>query len=257
MDIHSLIASGNTQQAIDYLLTTQHRDEVLLLSSRYNRIKKDENLGMCTFQEASREYNKINNALLQLIPMTQTVITINISTKQAFETSISNLPIEKLIEVVTQEFTGKPVMEEWLPIKQKYDSYKLLNKVFPEDYLGTVKNQLLNLYNKYWSESENKDSERIKLSLNNIRESLNKEINEKMLTDCLNNFLVFFITEKGEYDRPKFAGKEHIQFLKTKIQSEDIQLLKELRPELFLNELEKIHSELITIVNRMITNIEG
>lgn len=256
MDIHSLISKGNTQEAIHYLLGTQYRDEVLLLSSRYNQVKKKENLGLCTYQEAAIEYNKINNALLQLIPM-QTVITINISTRQGFESSIKDLPIDKLVEVVTQEFTGKPVMEEWLPIKQEYDSYKLLNKVFPENYLGTIKNKLLVLYNKYWLESKNKDSERIKLSLNNIRKSLNGEINEKMLIDCLNNFLVFFITEKGEHDRPKFAGKEHIQSLKAKIQSEDIQLLKELRPELFSDELRKIHSELITIVNRMIANIEG
>lgn len=259
MNIQQLIAQGKTEEALNVLLPSNNQ-EVILLATRFNSTKKHAMQGLISYQEANTEFNKINYALLEMYQaknVSVTNITINLTTVKTFEQSISNLPVDKLVDLITKEFTGKPVMKEWLLIKQQYDSFSLLGEVIPEGFLPEVKSKLITLYNKYWTEAENKDKNRIKLSLNNIRESLTLEINETNLIKTIKDFLVIFITEKDSYGNPKFAGTNHIRGYKSKIESDDMQLLKEIREELFQEELNKIHSDLVTCVNRMIMSVEG
>ena len=64
----SLISLDSTGQAIQLLLSGRETEPLLLLKSRFNKSNKDFRLGIVDFETWDIEQNRINVALLELIP---------------------------------------------------------------------------------------------------------------------------------------------------------------------------------------------
>ena len=72
--LQKLIAEGKTKQAIEHLLTLREslpdsdlRQQILMLSGRFEQYNKDRNLDLSSTEEQSHSIAKINKALLDLI----------------------------------------------------------------------------------------------------------------------------------------------------------------------------------------------
>jgi len=118
-EIQQLIAKDRTEEAL--ALLAQHNSDALLLQARYNQAKKQQNMGMIDFGEWSRVQSQVNYAALVVASKTTIInvqqntsvnITINFNTIADFKESLNQLDLPTLINVVTQEFKGKPAMEK-------------------------------------------------------------------------------------------------------------------------------------------------
>ena len=258
MNIQTLIATGATEQALEEFCKVSN-DGILLLS-RYNAGKNQFNMGMIEFGEWSRIQNQINYAVLEIVNSLpkQTIqtevemkITINFTSVITFKESISNMRVDKLVEVVTQEFKGKPAMEAWLPLKQDYDSYEMLGKAFSPDYLETLKTKLVDIYNEYWVNAKSKENGKIKEVVKMIYNSLQADLSKTMVEEALINFLIFF------HENPCFHGIPVIEGFQESLKSGKMIVFEQHRPESYKEELEKIRKELIAISNRILMSVEG
>lgn len=256
MNIQNLIGLGQIQEALEELVKVD-KDGVLLLS-RYNAGKRQFNMGMIEFGEWSRIQSQISFAALELaskLPIqTQTMqvnININFNSIVTFKESISNMRVDALVEEVTKEFKGKPAMEAWLPIKNEYYSYEELGKAFPPGYLENLKTKLIEIYNEYWTNTQNKENKKIKEVINLIYESLQGDLSKKMIEDALINFLIFF------HENPRFHGIPNIEEFQEFLKSGKMVVFEQHRPESYIEELEKIRKELIAISNRILLKVEG
>lgn len=79
-NLQKQIARGETGSAIDHLVNyldaeySALRDEALLLSSRYYRIKRDERKGVISRDTASSEYNRVSESLLKLLEQVKSTV---------------------------------------------------------------------------------------------------------------------------------------------------------------------------------------
>ena len=67
IEIKTLIANGKIEEAIKKLMDSSGDDQLILLSARYNRIKKQNNSGTINHANFSIELNKITNSLLSIL----------------------------------------------------------------------------------------------------------------------------------------------------------------------------------------------
>ncbi len=72
-EIRQLVANAKTEEAINILIKwaetndTDLNNNLLLLKTRLNTLKRNENLGLSSFSDANRERAQISNALLQML----------------------------------------------------------------------------------------------------------------------------------------------------------------------------------------------
>lgn len=69
--IKQLIAEGKTENAITQFLDNIHDDELkndlIVISGKFQKIKREQNIGIEDYDKISQEKNKINNSLLQIL----------------------------------------------------------------------------------------------------------------------------------------------------------------------------------------------
>lgn len=258
--IQQLIAEGRVEDAL--ALLAQHSNDALLLQARYNNGKKQYNMGLIEFSEWQRTQTQINYAVLELANSVKSVaivqqnnitnITINFDNVKDFETSISRLDLPTLVDLVTKELTGKPAMVAWLPLKQEYESYALLGNAYPPGYIAELKQKLVKIYDDYWTNSKSTEAARIKSAVEAIYNSIKSVVptDEDTIREAITDFQVFF------YENPRFAGLKRMKEFESIIDSDKLKLFKTKRPDSYKLEMEKIHSELIQISNRIILNLE-
>ena len=273
--VQQLISQGRTEEALTLL--AKHNGDAVLLQARYNQAKKQKNMGMIDFGEWSRVLNQVNHAAIEMagnikisgngniyvsnISDSQIIIntrvqnnvkvTINFSSKEAFKDSISQLDLPTLISLATSEFKGKPAMIAWLPIKQEYDGYELLGTPFAPGYLTTVKKKLVAIYDEFWTKAQAAKSNLIKSAIQAIYDSLMKGKTKDVIADAIVNFQIFF------HENIEFHGLGTMEILEEELNSKKMELyLKAGRTESYQAELDTIHSELVTISNRILTTLE-
>lgn len=274
-ETQQLIAEGRTEDALALLV--KHNSDAVLLQARYNQAKKQKNMGMINFGEWSRVLNQVNHAALEMagnikisgngnihvsnISDSQIIIntrvqnnvkvTINFSSKEVFKDSISQLDLPTLIQLVTKEFKGKEAMKAWLPIKQEYDSYELLGTPFAPGYLTTVKEKLVTIYDEYWTKAQEVKANLVKSAVQAIYDSLTKGKTKEIIESAIVNFQIFF------HENTEFHGLGTMEILEEELNSKKMELyLKAGRIESYQAELDRIHSELVTISNRILTTLE-
>lgn len=112
MDIKNLIAT-NIQKGLDYLLNDsvgETRNQLLLLQSRYNDLKRESRIGIINRDDADREKNKITYSLLQLADQYTVGDT---STNQSSNLNTMNFPFKnKLIDLVKTYRRRKPELSQ-------------------------------------------------------------------------------------------------------------------------------------------------
>lgn len=268
--IQQLIAEGRTEEALAYLAT--HTSDAVLLQARYNQAKKQQNMGIIDFGEWSRVQAQVNYAALEMagnvkvsasnnfvisnssVQINQSMnITINFNSAATFAESLNQLKLTDLMEIVTKEFKGKEAMKAWLPIKQEYDSYELLGTPFAPGYLTQIKEKLILIYDEYWTKAAEEKNKEIKEAVMAIYNSLGGEITEDLIRDAADEFKLFFY----QNDESGFRGHGIVDAILHDLESEKIKFLKRKSPAMFQKELEKMHNELITISNRILTKLEA
>lgn len=71
LPIQKLITEGRTEEAIQLLIQTvpdHQKEDAMALQANFKEVRRNERLGILSFQEASREKNRINLAVLDLVP---------------------------------------------------------------------------------------------------------------------------------------------------------------------------------------------
>ena len=120
MNIQQLIQLGKIDAALMLLPQTT---ETIMLTSRYNALKRNTNLGMITFQEAALQQNQIVNAILNLASDS------TISSTSAFPVSrptvVGDFNEAALIGIVANNKRRRiEIAEEAQKILNDYRSYK-------------------------------------------------------------------------------------------------------------------------------------
>lgn len=276
--IQQLIAEGHTEEAL--ALLAKHNDDAVLLQARYNQAKKQQNIGMIDFGEWSRVQSQVNYAALEMagnikVPGSNNVVisnvsdsqiiintrvqnnmkvTINFNSVDTFKESINRLDLPTLISLATSEFKGKEAMKAWLPIKQEYDSYELLGTPFAPGYLTMVKEKLVAIYDEFWTKAGDKQKIKVKSAVKAIYDSLISGKTEDIVRTCIDDLMVFFY-ENEDYNRHNYAVDQCEEYVQV-LDSPKLKLFKQKRPESYTEELERIHSELVAISNKILLNLE-
>lgn len=245
-DYSSLIAQGKLEDALN-LYCSQHtgNDDCLLLLSRFNVSKREYSLGLMDFSDWSKAQAQITNSFFELTRLhnsTPVHITINFNTFKEFQQSIETLDVKSLMSKLTDQFQGTDFMVKFLPLKQDYESYALLNKPFPLDYLTTLKAKVFNLYSEYVNKSKNAADLKLKTAVEALHNSLTGKVKtRKDLLNVLMDFEIFFL------ENPRFAGITHIQEYTNTVNSRAWDLYENRRPDTLIEEIEKIVSNLSVI----------
>lgn len=276
--IQQLIAEGRTEEALALLV--KHNSDVVLLQARYNQAKKQQNIGLIDFGEWSRVVSQTNYAALEMagnikisgsnnvvisnVSDSQIIIntkvqnnvkvTINFSSVDTFKESINRLDLPTLISLATSEFKGKEAMKAWLPIKQEYDSYELLGTPFVPGYLTMVKEKLVAIYDEFWTKAGDKQKIKVKSAVKAIYDSLISGKTEDIVRTCIDDLMVFFY-ENEDYNHHNYAVDQCEEYVQV-LDSPKLKLFKQKRPESYTEELERIHSELVAISNKILLNLE-
>ena len=276
--IQQLIAEGHTEEALALLV--KHNSDVVLLQARYNQAKKQQNIGLIDFGEWSRVVSQTNYAALEMagnikisgsnnvvisnVSDSQIIIntkvqnnvkvTINFSSVDTFKESINRLDLPTLISLATSEFKGKEAMKAWLPIKQEYDSYELLGTPFVPGYLTMVKEKLVAIYDEFWTKISDKQKTKVKSAVKAIYNSLISGKTEDIIRICIDDLMVFFY-ENEDYNHHNYAVDQCEEYVQV-LDSPKLKLFKQKRPESYTEELERIHSELVAISNKILLNLE-
>lgn len=276
--IQQLIAEGHTEEAL--ALLAKHNGDAVLLQARYNQAKKQQNIGMIDFGEWSRVQSQVNYAALEMagnikVPGSNNVVisnvsdsqiiintrvqnnmkvTINFNSVDTFKESINRLDLPTLISLATSEFKGKEAMKTWLPIKQEYDSYELLGTPFAPGYLTMVKEKLVAIYDEFWTKAGDKQKIKVKSAVKAIYDSLISGKTEDIVRTCIDDLMVFFY-ENEDYNRHNYAVDQCEEYVQV-LDSPKLKLFKQKRPESYTEELERIHSELVAISNKILLNLE-
>lgn len=269
--IQQLIAEGRTEDALAYLAT--HTSDAVLLQARYNQAKKQQNMGIIDFGEWSRVQAQVNYAALEMagnvkvsasnnfvisnssVQINQSMnITINFNSAATFAESLNQLKLTDLMEIVTKEFKNKEAMKVWLPIKQEYDSFELLGTAFPPGYLTIVKEKLVTIYDEYWTKVTVAKNNQLKTTVQAIYDSLNEELTEEVIRNAATKFKLFFYQNENS----GFSGHGVVDAVLHDLNTgEKLAFLRKESPEMFNDELKQMHSELITISNRILTKLEA
>lgn len=276
--IQQLIAEGHTEEAL--ALLAKHNGDAVLLQARYNQAKKQQNIGMIDFGEWSRVQSQVNYAALEMagnikVPGSNNVVisnvsdsqiiintrvqnnmkvTINFSSVDTFKESINRLDLPTLISLATSEFKGKEAMKAWLPIKQEYDSYELLGTPFVPGYLTMVKEKLVAIYDEFWTKISDKQKTKVKSAVKAIYDSLISGKTEDIVRTCIDDLMVFFY-ENEDYNRHNYAVDQCEEYVQV-LGSPKLKLFKQKRPDSYTEELERIHSELVAISNKILLSLE-
>ena len=276
--IQQLIAEGHTEEAL--ALLAKHNGDAVLLQARYNQAKKQQNMGMIDFGEWSRVQSQVNYAALEMagnikVPGSNNVVisnvsdsqiiintrvqnnmkvTINFNSVDTFKESINRLDLPMLISLATSEFKGKEAMQAWLPIKQDYDSYELLGTPFAPGYLTMVKEKLVAIYDEFWTKAGDKQKIKVKSAVKAIYDSLISGKTEDIVRTCIDDLMVFFY-ENEDYNHHNYAVDQCEEYVQV-LDSPKLKLFKQKRPESYTEELERIHSELVAISNKILLNLE-
>lgn len=277
-EIEQLIAEGHTEEAL--ALLAKHNGDAVLLQARYNQAKKQQNIGMIDFGEWSRVQSQVNYAALEMagnikVPGSNNVVisnvsdsqiiintrvqnnmkvTINFNSVDTFKESINRLDLPTLISLATSEFKGKEAMKAWLPIKQEYDSYELLGTPFVPGYLTMLKEKLVAIYDEFWTKTGDKQKTKVKSAVKAIYDSLISGKTEDIVRTCIDDLMVFFY-ENEDYNRHNYAVDQCEEYVQV-LDSPKLKLFKQKRPESYTEELERIHSELVAISNKILLNLE-
>jgi len=103
-EINELISKGKTKKAIDFLLDktqSNQKEEVIILSNRFNEIKRKQRMGVITPQEEQLELNRINSSILQIIyELNIENNTILTQPKQVNQEEKRNIPKSNLAQIV-------------------------------------------------------------------------------------------------------------------------------------------------------------
>lgn len=276
--IQQLIAEGRTEDAL--ALLAKHNSDTVLLQARYNQAKKQQNMGTIDFGEWSRVVSQTNHAALEMagnikIPGSNNVVisnvsdsqiiintrvqknvkvTINFSSVDTFKESINRLDLPTLISLATSEFKGKEAMKAWLPIKQEYDSYELLGTPLVPGYLTMVKEKLVAIYDEFWTKISDKQKTKVKSAVKAIYDSLISGKTEDIVRICIDDLMVFFY-ENEDYNHHNCAVDQCEEYVQV-LDSPKLKLFKQKRPDSYTEELERIHSELVAISNKILLNLE-
>lgn len=258
-EIRQLIAEGRTEDALALLV--KHNSDAVLLQARYNQAKKQQKMGMIDFGEWSRVQSQVNYAALEMagnIKVSNVTnsqinmnVIINFNSAKDFKESLNQLDLPTLIQLVTKEFKGKDAMRAWLPIKQEYDSFELLGTPFTPGYLTKVKEKLVTIYDEYWTKAQEAKSNLVKSAVQAIYDSLMKEKTKDVIAAAIMNFQIFF------HENTEFHGLGTMDILEEELNSKKMELyLKANRMESYQTELDRIHSELVAISNRILLSLE-
>lgn len=252
--VQQLISQGRTEEALTLL--AKHNGDAVLLQARYNQAKKQKNMGMLDFSEWSKVQAQVTYAALEMAGqinitnITNVQITINLNTAFDFEASIKKLNADTLVNLLTAEFTGKPAMEDWLPIKQDYESYGLLGKPFPIDYVSDLRKKALQIYKKYWVELKEKQEKELKSAVQEVIDSLaDCEKNETVLRKCIKHAQVLYIENKGLIPDAQ-SNLETLGLYVQKLDWSETVVLKEMGRESYQVILEGIKQKIINMLNK-------
>ena len=120
MNIQQLIQIGKIDAALMLLPQTT---ETIMLTSRYNTLKRNTNLGMITFQEAALQQNQIVNAILNLA--SDSTISSTSSFPVSRPTVVGDFNEAALIGIVANNKRRRiEIAEEAQKILNDYRSYK-------------------------------------------------------------------------------------------------------------------------------------
>ena len=270
-EIQQLIAEGRTEEALALLV--KHNGDAVLLQAHYNQAKKQQNMGIIDFKEWSRVQSQVNYAALEMansIRVSNTVhisnvsnsqinintnsimnVTINFNSERDFKESLNQLDFPTLMKLATEEFRGKPVMKAWIPTLQEYNSHELLGVPFSPGYISEVKEKLIIIYDEFWTKAQNAKSNLIKSAVKAIYDSLTKGKTKDIIADAIVNFQIFF------HENKEFHGLGTMETLEEELNSKKMELyLKANKVESYQAELDRVHSELVTISNRILLSLE-
>ncbi len=120
MDIQQLVATANLRAALSLL---PNNNESLMLTSRYNKLQRDLNLGLVTTQEAFIEQNKIVQAILNFADNTSTNNTPQYAASHTVV--LGDINEAALISIVVNNKRRRSaIAEEAQKILNDYRSYK-------------------------------------------------------------------------------------------------------------------------------------
>lgn len=120
MNIQQLIQLGKIDAALMLLPQTT---ETIMLTSRYNALKRNSNLGLITFQEAAMQQNQIVNAILNLA--SDSTISSTSSIPISRPTVVGDFNESALIGIVANNKRRRiEIAEEAQKILNDYRSYK-------------------------------------------------------------------------------------------------------------------------------------
>lgn len=120
MNIQQLIQLGKIDVALTLLPQTT---ETIMLTSRFNALKRNSNLGLITFQEAAMQQNQIVNAILNLA--SDSTISSTSSIPISRPTVVGDFNESALIGIVANNKRRRiEIAEEAQKILNDYRSYK-------------------------------------------------------------------------------------------------------------------------------------
>lgn len=120
MNIQQLIQLGKIDAALTLLPQTT---ETIMLTSRFNALKRNSNLGLITFQEAAMQQNQIVNAILNLA--SDSTISSTSSIPISRPTVVGDFNESALIGIVANNKRRRiEIAEEAQKILNDYRSYK-------------------------------------------------------------------------------------------------------------------------------------
>lgn len=253
MTITDFVAQNRLEDAIKLIANSNER---ALLSNQLADLNRSERLGLLSFSEASKSRARIVDAILSFSGNstvninTNGNVTLVFTSKDSFKDSLERIDLPTLVDLVTKEFTGKEAMKEWLPLYHEYNSFSLLGQPVTPGYFSNLKTKLVDIYEKYYIANNEKKNNKIKTAIMAVYNSLLKDQSEATIRECITDLQVFF------YENPNFVGIDQMNQYEKYLDSDKMNLFRSKRLESFKEELEKIHSDLVQISNRIILNLE-
>jgi V8-like Glu-specific endopeptidase len=110
-EIRTLMASGDVVAVLDRLKTTLHAsgaldyDEVVLLESRFNRLRRDYRAGMVSAEQFDVNMNRLSLAILDIARevskqvLAMEVVSVRASVEPVMPPDIQNLPYQKILGI--------------------------------------------------------------------------------------------------------------------------------------------------------------
>jgi len=131
--IKQLIAEGRTESAITQFLDNIHDDELkndlIIISGKFQKIKREQNIGIENYDKISQEKNKINNSLLGFLNSIKT-------------------------ENITQENESDELKNLKIKIQERIDGLYAIDTEYWSEIIKIDENTLIITYNphEYWRE---------------------------------------------------------------------------------------------------------